>query len=215
MRVRSSLPGLVLALFLAAASGFAARAQTDVSASLFGAFGDTTNYSIGHEHQTPASAAGGLFELRHISSPLVGFEATYSYNRANQLYTYTGTAPTGACPSSGCLVEPTSVSANAHEITGDWLVSARVARFRPFALAGIGILLTEPTRAPAFFTTASSNEPVYVYGVGFDYRFVPQLGLRFQYRGNVSRAPAVTSSEGANGGFTHTAEPLIGAYFKF
>ena len=215
MRIRALLQGLALLFFLAFSAGARARAQTDISASLFGAFGNTTNYNIGLEHQSPASAAGGLFEFRHIGSPLVGYEATYSYNRANQTYTYTGGEPAGACPSSGCGIPTSSVSANAHQLTGDWIVSARVARFRPFALAGIGLLLTEPTKAPAGYTTTSSHEPVYVYGLGFDYRFVSALGLRIQYRGNVSKAPAVTSSEGTNGDFTHTAEPMIGAYFKF
>jgi hypothetical protein len=213
MRVRSSLPGLAASIFIAAAACAAAHAQTDISASLFGTFGNTTNYNIGLEHQGPAAAAGGLVELRHISSPLVGFEASYSYNRANQIYTYTG--PTPPCPSSGCGSPASSISANAHQLTGDWLFSAQVARVRPFALAGVGLLFTEPTSAPPYTTTTSSNEPVYVYGVGFDWRLVPQLGLRFQYRGNVYKAPAVTSSYGSNTDFTHTAEPMLGAYFRF
>ncbi len=63
--------------------------------------------------------------------------------------------------------------------------------------------------------TTSSNEPVYVYGAGLDFRLVPHLGLRFQYRGNVYKAPEITTAFGSNGAFTHTAEPMIGAYFKF
>ena len=40
------------------------------------------------------------------------------------------------------------------------------------------------------------------------------LGLRFQYRGDVHKAPGVTSAGPPNVP-TQTAEPMIGAYFKF
>lgn len=186
-----------------------ARAQNDVALSLYGTFGSTTNYSIGLEHQTPADAAGGLFEFRHISNPLVGYEVTYSFNRANQIYRYTGTTPVGSPPET---FSP-SVSSNAHEITGDWLFSVHVGRLRPFALAGIGLLLNEPVSGQSETTT--SNEPVYVYGAGIDWRLISRLGLRFQYRGNIYKAPNVTQVYGTNNGFTHTAEPMIGAYFTF
>jgi opacity protein-like surface antigen len=175
----------------------------------YGTFSSTTNYNIDLEHQTAANAAGGMFELRHISNPFVGYEATYSFNRANQEYTYTGTTPFGSGPSTYFV----GVSANAHEITGDWLFSAHVGKLRPFALVGIGLLLNEPVSGQS--QTTSSSEPVYVYGAGLDWGLVPHLGLRFQYRGNVYKAPNVTTAFGSNGGFTQTAEPMIGAYFKF
>jgi opacity protein-like surface antigen len=211
MRIHSS--GLVLALpfILVATVCAAAHAQTDIALSGYGAFGSTSNYNGGLEHQRSASAAGGMFELRHISNPLVGFEATYSFNRANQVYSYTGPTPVGSSPGP----YDSSVSANAHQITGDWLFSAHAANFRPFALVGVGLLLTGPTSAPTLVSTSTSNELVYVYGAGLDWGLRPHLGLRFQYRGNVYKAPSITTSFGTGGGFTHTAEPMIGAYFRF
>src|ERR1700760_1515038 len=60
--------------------------------SLYGAFSGTTNGN--GTAQSPANAAGGMIEVRHISNPIVGYEATYSFNRANQTY-----SPSGyACP---------------------------------------------------------------------------------------------------------------------
>lgn len=76
----------VVTLFLPLFASTGARAQTDVGLSLYGTFDSTTNYNIGFEHQKAANAMGGLFEFRHIRSPLVGYEATYSFNRANQVY---------------------------------------------------------------------------------------------------------------------------------
>jgi hypothetical protein len=132
MRLHSSLLNLARSFFFAAVVCVAARAQTDLALSAYGAFSGTTNSNSVQE--SPSNSAGGMVELRHIRNPLVGYEATYSFNRANQVYTYTGLAfcPVGAGP---CTVAPVPVSANAHKITGDWIISAHAATFRPFALA--------------------------------------------------------------------------------
>jgi hypothetical protein len=210
MRLDCSRPGLTLSLsfFVLVMTCVAARAQTDVALNVYGAFGSTTNYNAGLEHQIPANSVGGLFELRHISNPFVGYEVTYSFNRANQAYSYTGTTPAGSGPG----LVPT-VSANAHEITGDWLFSFPAGRLRPFALVGVGLLLTEPVGGQS--QTTSSSEPVFIYGAGFDWRLVPHFGLRFQYRGNVYKAPHISTAFGSNNALTHAAEPMIGAYVKF
>ena len=73
-------------LALAALCGTAAGAQTDLATSLYETFGSTASYNADQVGQRPANAAGGLFEFRHIRSPLVGYEAAYSFNRANQVY---------------------------------------------------------------------------------------------------------------------------------
>lgn len=71
-------------LLVLIALGRAALAQTDVAVSFYGAYNQTT--SGNGVVKTPSNAAGGLLELRHIRNPLVGYEATYSFNRANQAY---------------------------------------------------------------------------------------------------------------------------------
>jgi len=108
---------------------------------------------------------------------------------------------------------PQPVSANAHEFTGDWVVSVKVANLRPFALAGLGVLLNEPSGTQA--DTTSSTKAVYVYGAGLDWGLIPHLGLRLQYRGNLYKAPDLTRLYTSTNAFTHTAEPMIGAYFRF
>src|SRR5215831_11813457 len=104
------LRGLLLfaGLFIAAGATVA-RAQTDVALSLYGAFHGTTNGN--GTVQSPANSAGGMVELRHIRNPLMGFEATYSYNRGNQ--TYSHEPGTGTCV-VGLPCTPTTVKANAH-----------------------------------------------------------------------------------------------------
>jgi len=56
---------------------------------------------------------------------------------------------------------------------------------------------------------------VFVYGAGLDWGVLPHLGLRFQYRGNLYKAPDLTKLYTSTNRFTHTAQPMIGAYFRF
>jgi opacity protein-like surface antigen len=204
VRHRDSRLRLALLFFLAASACTSACAQTSVAASIYGTFTGVTNGNGVQE--SPSNAAGGLFELRHISNPLLGWEATYAYNRANEVYTLTG-AP---CPSSGCSA---AISANAHEITADWVPSVHISNLRPFGVLGVGLLLNEP--ASRQNNATSSNQAVYVYGAGLDWGLLPHLGLRLQYRGNLYKAPDISRLYTSTNAFTHTAEPMIGAYFSF
>lgn len=214
-------------LLIAGLVPFSTHAQTSVALSAYGAFHGTSTGN-GTE-QSPANQAGGLIELRHIANPILGFEATYSFNRDNQTYT---SAPAG-CPAFGCSISTETVRSNAHEITADWVPSLGIANFRPFGVLGVGALFDVPSENQATVTTTSacptatcptttttsststSTQPVYVYGAGLDWGILPHLGLRFQYRGNLYQAPNVTNLFSSTKTFTHTSEPMIGAYFNF
>ena len=190
---------------LAAVGAIPVQAQTDVALSLYGAFHGTTNGN--GTIQSPANSAGGMIELRHISNPLVGWEATYSYNRDNQVYR-------SACAGVTCTsIAPQSVSANAHEVSGDWIASVHIANLRPFALAGVGLLFNQPTGTQS--NTTSETKPVFLYVAGLDRGVFPHHGLRFQYRGNLYKAPDLTRLYTSTNAFAHTSEPMIGAYFRF
>jgi opacity protein-like surface antigen len=185
-----------------------ALANTDVAVSLYGAFSGTTNGN--GTTQSPANSAGGLIEVRHIVNPIVGYEGTYSFNRANQTYSYTNPP---LCPvvAPNCDT-PAAVSADAHEVTGNWVASIKVANIRPFALAGGGLLFNQPSGSQT--NTSSSTKGVFDYGAGLDWGLLPHLGLRFQYRGNLYKAPDLTRLYTSTGAFTHTSEPMIGVYFR-
>lgn len=188
-----------------------ASAQTDAALSLYGAFSGKT--SGNGTAQSPSNAAGGLIELRHIRNPLIGYEATYSFNRANQNYTATSYAcPVAALPPCNPPA-PASVSANAHEVSGDWIASVHVANLRPFALAGLGLLFDVPAGSQS--STRTETKPVFIYGAGLDWGLIGPLGLRFQYRGNLYKAPDLTRLYTSTGAFTQTSEPMVGAYLRF
>lgn len=206
MRHRDSRPCRVILFFLIASTCVSARAQTSIAASVYGAFSGATNGNGVEE--SPSNSAGGLFELRHISNPILGWEATYAYNRANQVYTFSTPV---SCPSPGCA--PAAVSANAHEITADWIPSIHISNLRPFGVLGVGLLLNEPASGQS--NTTSSNQAVYVYGAGLDWGLLPHLGLRLQYRGNLYKAPHISTLYTSSNAFAHTAEPMIGAYLSF
>lgn len=205
MRSRSFLIGL-LGLATACCAGRPCPAQTDVALSAYGAFSGTTNGN--GVQQSPANQAGGLVEVRHLANPILGFEGAYSFNRANQ--TYTGTVN---CPGVGCpLTSTTAVKNDAHELTLDWVPSVGVANFRPFGVLGVGVLVNVPAGGQS--NTQNSTQAVYVYGAGLDWGLLPHLGLRFQYRGNLYQSPDVTTLFTSSKAFAHTAEPMIGVYFR-
>jgi opacity protein-like surface antigen len=192
-------------LILIGGIGFCAstRAQTSVGVSLYGAFsGTTTGNGV---QESPSNSAGGIIELRHISNPILGYEATYSYNRANTAYRCTGTS----CP----ILTPATVSANAHELTVDWVPSVHIGSLRPFGVLGAGLLLNQPAGDQA--NTSSSTRGVYIYGAGLDWGILPHLGLRFQYRGNLYKSPDLSKLYASTNAFRHTAQPMVGAYFSF
>jgi opacity protein-like surface antigen len=192
-----------LLVLLAASS--TAHAQTDVAVSIYGAFNGTTNGN--GTIQSPANSAGGLIELRHISNAIVGYEATYSFNRDNQTYR-------SNCVGTTCAVTPpASISANAHEVSGDWIASVHIANLRPFALAGVGLLFNQPSGNQT--NSNSATKPAFIYGAGLDWGVFPHIGLRFQYRGNLYKAPDLTRLYTSTNAFTHTSEPMIGAYLRF
>ncbi len=208
-------------------------AQTDVAVSAYGAFNQST--SGNGTVQSPSNQAGFLIEARHIRNPLVGYEATYAYNRANQAYsspTVFPPCPIAGLPICGPTTKTAAIPANAHEFTADWVASLKLANLKPFALAGGGLLVNVPSGGTLttvtcgqfnplcsrFTTNAPTNtatKAVFVYGAGVDWTLLPHLGVRFQYRGNLYKAPALTTAFSSTDSFTHTAEPMLGAFFRF
>ena len=64
--------------------------------------------------------------------------------------------------------------------------------------------------------TDSSTKGVFVYGAGLDWGALPAPRIpNFQYRGNLYKAPNLTKLYTSTDRFTHTAQPMIGAYFRF
>ena len=191
----------------------AAFAQTDAGVSVYGAFRGTSHGDGTAE--SPSSAAGVMFELRHISNPLVGYELNYSFNRADEEYR-SPVVDTALCAPdcsvrNGTVVQ--NVNANSHRVGADWFVSVPHLPVKPYALVGVGLLYISPDGGQ--INVRGNTKPVFEYGAGVDWTVLPHIGLRFQYRGDLYHSPDLAKAFSSTDKFTTSARPMFGAYFRF
>lgn len=183
-----------------------ARPETDIGVGFYQAM-NASSQGIGTS-QTPTNAAGGMLEVRHITSPWIGYEVNVSFNPEDFSY-----KPTATNCGFSCSNAPQKIS----NLTGNaglaWVVSHPMGNLRPFATAGIGFMIFEPDG------NVENNNPVvrlgYVFGGGVDWSILPRFGLRFQVRDSLYKAPNLLFGYNATGQFTHTLQPIGGAYFRF
>ncbi len=187
-------------------SQVAARAQTDVALSAYRAFNTSTtgNGTV----QVPTDSIGGMFELRHITSPIIGYELTYAFNPDNQSLS----PEVGACTYE-CGNPPEKITTRAHEVALDWVVSKKFGSLRPFAVGGLGFFIAVPSGD--LYDLNTIVRPAFVIGGGVDWDFAARFGLRFQYRDNLYKTPNITGIYYTTGVYTQTAEPMGGAFFRF
>ena len=182
------------------------EAQWDVAGSFYEAL--TGGTSGTGTKQTPTNAPGGMFEIRHIVNPLVGYEMTISYNPADQAY-----APNGSACGLTCANPATKITGNAMEAALDYVVSKQFGNLRPFAVGGMGVFVAIPGPTP--FGNNTSIRGAYIFGGGVDYAFSEHLGIRAQVRDNMYKAPNTSSIYPATGVFTQSLEPMGGVFYRF
>jgi hypothetical protein len=92
-----------------------------------------------------------------------------------------------------------------------------MARANPFLEGGGGVLIFSPITNSTNATFGSTTQTVgtFLYGFGLDYRVAHGLGVRFQYRGLLYKAPDYGVSGISTGAWTHSAEPGLGVAFRF
>lgn len=203
---KSHMRCLVALVGFATLSLVAARAQTDVAINAYRAFNTSTtgNGTV----QVPTDSIGGMIELRHISAPFIGYELTYAFNPDNQSLS----PQAGACTYE-CGNQPETITTKANEVALDWVVSKKFGNLRPFAVGGLGFFIAVPSGN--LYDLNTIVRPAFVYGGGVDWNMAPRFGLRFQFRDNLYRAPDIAGLYYPTGAFTHTAEPMGGAFFRF
>lgn len=209
--------GAFVAVAALAWYGATAQAQTDVALSGFRTF--TSNSTGFGTEQMPHDSEGALVELRHIVSPLVGFEGALSFNPANQSY-----QPNGTNCGLVCGQPKLEVSGKLTEFTLDWVASIKAGHLRPFALGGVGFAFTIPGTAPTVpsssgpipgYSVNTVVRPVFVYGGGLDYNFSKRWGLRLQIRGNTTKAPQLLDLYPSTTKYTQIYEPMGGISYRF
>lgn len=190
-----------VALLLSMAAAVAQEQRSEVSVQGTGFFTKDTD---GNGVQQRATETGGfLLGYRYNINRWLSAEANYGYDRNTQIYFGGGAA---------------RVQSNIHQITGSAVVKLpSFARLQPYALAGGGGLVFDPTgNAGGSFAGASRvTQGAFVYGVGGDYAFTRHVSLRAEYRGYVYKAPDFNLASLNTNTWTHAAVPSAGIVFHF
>ncbi len=212
---KRNVRALLLLLAISVLSSNVSNAQqtntesADIGVNFLGALNGSLTTGNSPSQPNPSNTVGGMIEFRFLIHRWVGFEGTYSYRQPSQDGPSFAFPPFGSPQTSGLI----SYSTHAQQITGDWVFSKKTARFTYFALAGLGGLFT--TVPTGEIGTQSSANLAYEYGGGLDWKLRPRFGVRLQYRGDISKTPAISQRYPSNSGYMHTAEPMIGLYYRW
>jgi opacity protein-like surface antigen len=189
----------ILALLSVAAVAQDSRSEISIQGTGF-----FTKDTGGNGIQQHATDTGGfLLGYRYNLNRWLAAEANYGYDRNTQFY-FSGT--------------PARVQADIHQITGSAVVKLPgFARLQPYALAGAGALLFDPTRnsGGTFAGATLETRAAFVYGVGAQYAFTRHLSLQAEYRGLVYKAPSFNLAGLNTDSWTQIAQPSAGIVLRF
>jgi len=188
-------------LTLVSLNAIAQETRSEISAQGTGFFTKDTEGNGIRQHAT--DTGGFLVGYRYNFNRWLAAEANYGYARNTQIY-FGGT--------------DARVQSNIHQITGSAVVKLpRFARIQPYALAGGGALIFDPTgKAGGSFAGATTEtRGAFVYGAGTDYSLTRHIALRAEYRGYVYKAPDFNLSTLKTDSWTHIAQPSAGIVFRF
>jgi len=205
MRIHQ-IGSVLLGLGLLTAGCTATSAQTDLAVSGYEAFNSSTtgNGTI----QKASNGIGGMVEVRHIQTPWIGYEMSYSVNPADQSVS----PQVGSC-GYRCQNPPEKLTVYAHEVALNWVVTHPIGSLRPFLLGGLGFYIAAPSNYANDYDANTVVKPAYVFGGGLDWAVSSRIGLRLQMRGNLYKAPNVEQIYSPTGAFAKTFQPMGGVYF--
>ena len=133
--------------------------RSEVSVQAFGSWvKKTTQNGV---QQDATNSGGVLANYRFFFSKSHGVEVNYGYSLNTQNY--------------GLSIGNLGVKANQHEVTAAYVYRHPLKRFTPFAEAGVGGLIFDPTEAPGASTQARA---AFVYGAGADFNITQHLFMR-------------------------------------
>jgi len=188
-------------LALVAVTAVAQENRSEISVQGTGFFTKDTAGNGVFDH---ASDTGGfLLGYRYNFNRWLAAEANYGYDRNTQFYS--GGTSAG-------------VQADIHQISGAAVFKLpTLVRLQPYALAGAGALVFDPTGnfGGTFAGATLETKPTLVYGVGAQYAFTRHLSFRAEYRGLVYKAPNFNLAGLNTDSWTQIAQPSAGIVFRF
>jgi opacity protein-like surface antigen len=195
---KSSFAAVLLGSALVATPVFSQEAgRSEASVQAFGSFvKSTTDNGI---RQDATNSGGVLASYRFFFTNNHGVEVNYGYSLNTQTY--------------GLAAGPLGVKSNQHEVTAAYVYRHPLRGLTPFAEAGVGGLVFNPTDAPGASTQARA---AFVYGGGADFNITRKVFVRAEYRGLVYNSPTFdfTPAVGTDR-VTHRAEPSVGFGYRF
>jgi outer membrane immunogenic protein len=199
--IKLALASAVGVAALQSMTAIAQETRSEISVQGTGFF---TKDSDGNGVQDHVTNTGGfLIGYRYNINRWLAAETNYGYDRNTQTSFGSGLG---------------RVQSNVHQVTGDAVVKLpSLFRLQPYALAGGGALLFDPTgNAGGSFAGATwEAKGAFVYGAGADYAFTKHLSVRAEYRGYVYKAPDFNVASLNTNAWTHTAQPSAGIVFRF
>jgi outer membrane immunogenic protein len=200
----STQRGGIIALAFIALMSVTVVAQENRSEISVQGTGFFTKDTEGNGVQNRVTNAGGfLLGYRYNINRWLAAEANYGYDRNTQTYFGGGSG---------------RVQSNIHQVTGEAVVKLpSFFRLQPYALAGGGALMFDPTGNAGASLAGATFEAkgAFVYGAGADYAFTKHLAIRAEYRGYVYKAPDFNLVSLNTNAWTHTAQPSAGIVFRF
>jgi len=162
----------------------------------------TKDSTSGSTLQRATQSGGLLVGYAYQFNKWGGLEGNYGYTRNTQNY-------------SGSFGR-SSIQTNINEVTGSFVlhIPVRADNVRPYALAGGGALVFDPTGNP-LNGVARQTKGTFVYGGGVNFDVTQNFGMRAEYRGLVYQTPDFTVSSLNLNKVTHLAQPSIGFYFRY
>jgi opacity protein-like surface antigen len=163
---------------------------------------DSTADSGFGSHQSTKSG-GFLVGYSYQFNSWAGAEGNYGYTRNTQNY-------------SGSTGQ-SAIQADMHQLTGSFVahIPVHVASIRPYALAGAGALIFDPTNKFTVDGVGRQTKATFVYGGGVNFDLTRNFGVRAEYRGYVYKVPDFTLSNLNLDKVTHLAQPSVGFFFRF
>jgi len=203
--VRTALFSAVAAFFVFSATAMA-QVEQHSQISLQGTAlvtKDTNADSSPLSHQ--ATKSGGLLVgYSYQFNSWAGAEGNYGYTQNTQNYM----ASVGQ-----------SIRSDFHEITGAFVahIPVKVRSVRPYALAGAGALVFNPTDDAKRMNSAIDRQTkaAFVYGGGVNFDITSNFGVRAEYRGLVYKVPDFQLDALNLDKVTHLAQPSVGFFFRF
>lgn len=189
-------------LFVSASMAQESR-KNEVSVQGTGFFtSDTTGKGI---TQRTTNSGGLLIGYRYHLNSWLAADGSFGYNRN----TFQNFAPAGAF----------KIQSNVRQVTWAMVFNSprKFGQFKPYALAGAGVLNFDPTNNPGGIVTgaAGQNKGTFLYGAGADIDINTRCAFRVQYRGLVYDRPDFGLASLNSGRTTHTAQPSAGFLIRF